>query len=109
MSATVSAADASARSLSHLVASMTLDDLTWDRCVYLLDGASIVETVAALKEDGDFLNPMVEHGQLWAQRNGKRVMLAHYETDSVDGWLSDAEVSEVIAMYDDETEESVTV
>jgi len=109
MSAVFMPADVSAKSLEHLTVSVTLGNVSFWRDVHPVGDATLNEIVAAMKEDSDFGNPLVESGQLTVMRDRKCILLARYSLDQYDGWFDDAEIEEVTACFDDDTSESVAV
>ncbi|HEX2972659.1 MAG TPA: hypothetical protein VHP11_10020 [Tepidisphaeraceae bacterium] len=95
-------ANNSTRELDHLTVALTVNDLIFYRDVLPVDGASISEIAAAIKEDEDFLNPLVARGCIRVQRGRKMVVLARYCIGWYDGWIQ-ADIVEITAHYGDET------
>ncbi len=100
-------ADASAKSLEFLSVDIA-GDLSFCRIVYPEDNSSVAEIVAAMKEDGDFLNPLLAFGTLMQAQGTKHVILARYETAEVyDEPVG--EILEVTAQFEDGSSENVTI
>ena len=108
MTTVPSPADASAKSLVYLSVEIFAGDFSFERDVYLVGDSSVEEIVAAMKEDWDFTNPLVQSGTLVAWQGEKCVTLAHYETQEYDDEPF-GEIDKVTAHYDDDSSENVAV
>jgi len=109
MTAVLAPADDSAKSLYSLSATICVGDVTCDRNVCPLGDASIQEIVAAMKEDCEFRNPLVELGTLTVMQGGKCIAPARYSTESLDGPFDDGELNEVTAHFDDDSSEEIAI
>lgn len=108
MTAVLSPADASAKALAYLTVTVECGDLVCNRDVYPVGDTSIGEIVAAMREDCDFCNPLVERGKLTKMVDKKCLVLADY-FGLVDGFLDDGELTEVTAHFDDDSSEEITL
>ncbi len=110
MDSVLSRADASAnKSLAYLDVSFQMSGLEFHRIVEPVGNATIAEIVAAMQDDTHFANPGVESGNLYEYPTTKEpVLVGQYSLDGCAG-ISDAEIVEVIAYFEDETCEHVSL
>lgn len=99
---------APARSLESLSVSVNFGEIDVEREVYPIGDATIADIAAAMKSDGDFLNPLVKDGTLTKPEGRKLVVLAHWTTSESYCWEC-GDITEVTAHFDDETSEEITV
>ena len=94
-----------ARTLDSIDVWLSIGDFSCCRAVAPAGDATLTEILAAMKQDEDFVDPLVDKGNIECTRGRTRVLLATYTTsDSIN---SIADITEVTAFYSDDTSEAV--
>lgn len=97
---------APAKSLESLTVIVQVAGMTLYRDVHPIQGATLQEIVAALKNHEGILDPSVDRGVLTTSVNNRCIWLADWETFDRDQDES-GEIIEVTAIFDDDTSENV--
>ena len=109
MNAVFSLAAPAAPFVNHLAVSLRLGEL-YCRNVFPVGDASIQEIVATMRNDPDFVNPLVSHGTLTVMRKKKSIVLASYSLDYIEDEINPAQlIGKVIARFTNHTSRKIVI